>query len=330
MGGGAVLMRGDVLCEGRYRLVNQIDLPELERRQGSAWLAVDRMVSHRRVMIREMLVPPARRDGAPAEYVAYTTAQRLKSLGQHPGLPHALDFFEHRGAFFLVFFSPPGESLASLLQRQGGALPEAVVAEYSCQLCAVLTLMQRQQPPIVHGSISPETIIIDGEQHHAWLLYLPLFKPEVAQARSGRVSAGYCAPEQVHGDLTPSADLYSLAVTMHHAVTGYDPRSLLALFHPPARRLNPAVTARMEMILTRQLSLSVSQRYVHSSEMHRDLAALIAAYPAVDEQAVRMNPLELSAAQLREQSKNAVLLNMGVFAAICVLLLVGALFAVLR
>jgi serine/threonine protein kinase len=324
-------MRGDVLCEGRYRLANQVNLPELERRQGSAWLAVDLMVSHRRVMIREMLVPPGRSGGTPIEYVAYTAAQRLRSLGQHPGLPQVLDFFQHRGAFFLVFLSPEGESLASLLQRQGGALPEAVVAAYACQLCDVLTLMERQQPPIVHGSIGPETVIINGEQQRACLLYLPLFKPDVAPARSGRVSAGYYAPEQVHGDLTPSSDLYSLAVTMHHAVTGYDPRSRLALFHPPARRLNPAVTARMEMILTRQLSLSVSQRYVHSSEMRKDLAALIAAYPAVvDERAPGVNPLELSAAQLREQSKNAVLLNMGVFAAICILLLVGALFAVLR
>lgn len=325
-------MRGDMLCEGRYRLVNQLELPELQRRQGTAWLAADLMVSHRRVVIREVLVPPGASAGASVERVAYATMQRVQELGQHPGLPHMLDFFEHRGTFFLVFLYPEGESLASLLQRQGGALPESVVADYGCQLCDVLTLLGRQQPPIVHGSINPQTIVVNAEKQRAWLLHLPLFTPESAPARSGQVSAGYYAPEQVHGDLTPSSDLYGLAVTLHHAVTGYDPRSRLALFHPPARRLNPAVTAQMELILARQLSLSLAQRYPHPAEMRKDLAALLEAYPAVEDRvkATAVNPLELSAAQLREQSKNAVLLNMGVFAAICILLLVGALFAVLR
>jgi serine/threonine protein kinase len=325
--------RGDMLCEGRYRLVNQIDLPEIQRAQGSAWLATDLMVSYRRVLVREIRVPPELSRRASAESVAYAAVQRLQGSGQHPGLPQVLDFFEHRGTFFLVSLYPEGESLASLLRRQGGALPEAVVAEYGCQLCDILTLLEQQRPPIVHGSLNPETILINTQQQSAWLLHLPLFRPEAAPARSGQVSAGYYAPEQVHGELTPASDLYGLAVTMHHAITGYDPRSRLALFHPPARRLNPAVTAQMEMILARQLSLSLSQRYVHPAQMRKDLMALQESYPApVAEQAAvgRVNPLELSAAQLREQSKNAVLLNMGVFAAICILLLVGALFAVLR
>lgn len=326
-------MRGDVLCEGRYRLVSQIDLPEIQRKQGAAWSAVDLMVSHRRVVIREMLLPPNLIRGASVEHAAYMTMQRLKDLGQHPGFPSVLDFFQHGGTFFLVFLYPEGESLAALLRRQGGALPESVVAEYGCQLCDLLTIMEELRPPLVHGSISPETIIINEDKQLACLVHLPLFKPEGAPAHSGQVSAGYYAPEQVHGELTPSSDLYGLAVTMHHAVTGYDPRSRLALFHPPARRLNPAVTPQMEMILTRQLGLSTSQRYAHPSEMRRDLAALLESYPvSMDGQVAdqKVNPLELSATQLREQSKNTVLLNMGVFAAICILLLVGALFAVLR
>jgi serine/threonine protein kinase len=326
-------MRGDVLCEGRYRLVSQIDLPEIQRKQGTAWSALDLMVSHRRVVIREMLLPPNLMRGASVERAASMTMQRLKELGQHPGFPSVLDFFQHGGTFFLVLLYPEGESLASLLRRQGGALPESVVAEYACQLCDLLTIMEEQRPPIVHGSISPETIFINEDKQLAGLVHLPLFQPEAAPAHSGQVSAGYYAPEQVHGELTPSSDLYGLAVTMHHAVTGYDPRSRLALFHPPARRLNPAVTPQMEMILTRQLSLSTSQRYARPSEMRRDLVALLESYPvSMDGQVAdqKVNPLELSATQLREQSKNTVLLNMGVFAAICILLLVGALFAVLR
>jgi hypothetical protein len=118
---------------------------------------------------------------------------------------------------------------------------------------------------------------------------------------------------------------------MYHAVTGYDPCERIASFHPPARRLNPAVTIQMERILARQLSLSKSQRYAHPSEMQEDLASLIASYPdSVNSELPKLvvDPVRLSEAELRdarEQIWNASLLNMGVFSAICVILLVGVL-----
>jgi hypothetical protein len=116
---------------------------------------------------------------------------------------------------------------------------------------------------------------------------------------------------------------------MHHAVTGYDPHERITSFHPPARRLNPAVTVQMERILARQLSLSKPQRYEHPSEMQKDLAGLLASYPdSVNGESPKLvvDPLRLSEAELRdarEKRWNATLLNMGVFAAICVMLLVG-------
>ena len=326
-------MRGDALHDGRYRLMNQISLPEIQQKQGTAWLALDLKDSHRRVMVRELLAPPEMVRGSSVERVVYTAAQRLGELGQHPGFPRVLDFFTQGGSFFLVSLYPEGESLASLLKRQGGALPEHIVADYGYQLCGLLALMANRQPPLVHGSINPDTILVSEDMQEVSLIHLPPFRPDAAPARAGQVSAGYYAPEQLRGDTSPSSDLYALAVTLHHAVTGYDPRTRLALFHPPARRLNPAVTQRMEMILARQLSLSTSQRYTHPSEMQKDLAALFETYPdSIEDQpgTRRVNPLEISATQLREQSRSTMLLNMGVFAAICVLLLVGALFAILR
>lgn len=327
------LSHGDHLNEGRYRLMGQITLPETQKRHGPAWMATDTLLSHRRVVVREMLVPRELARGSSVTQICSTIAQRLQTLGQHPGFPSVSDFFTERGSSFIVFQHPDGVSLASLLKRYGGALPEDQVAAYGYQICALLTLLADQQPPIVHGSINPETILIDEDKHVASLIHLPLFKPDTPSNNSGQVSAGYYAPEQVHGELSPATDLYGLAVTMHHMVTGYDPRTRLALFHPPARRLNPTVTPQMEMIIAQQLSLSASQRYAHPSEMQRDLAALIESYPAPagqDTQSKGANPLQLSATELQERSRNTLLLNMGVFAAICVLLLVGILLVLLR
>jgi serine/threonine protein kinase len=327
------LTQSDVLGEGRYRLVSQIALPETQQKQGAAWAAIDTKLSQHRVEIREMRVPRDLVRGSSSDQICYMVAQRLRALGEHAGLPRVHDFFTERGIHYIVFDYPEGVSLASLLKRYGGALPEYQVATYGYQICGLLALLADQQPPLVHGSINPDTIYIDEEQRTASLIHLPLFRPDPPPSSSGQVSAGYYAPEQVHGDINPATDLYGLAVTMHHMVTGYDPRTRLALFHPPARRLNPTVTTQMELILARQLSLSASQRYAHPSEMQRDLLALLEAYPdssTSEPLGQSANPLQMSAVELHEKSRNMLLLNMGVFAAICVLLLIGIIVVVLR
>jgi serine/threonine protein kinase len=327
------LSRGDILSE-RYRLLNQITMPEPQQRQGSTWSAIDLHTSQRYVVIREIVVPQAMAKSSSVERLATETAQRLQELGQHEGFPKVIDFFSNQRAYFIVMLYPEGESLATLLKLQNGALPEQMVVEYGYQACGLLSHLLDQQPPIVHGSINPETIIISQDgQLRVSLIHLPLFQTSLPSTNGETASSGYSAPEQVRGELDPSSDLYALAATMHYAITGYDPRERLTFFHPPARRLNPAVTAHMEMILTRQLSLSKSQRYAHPSQMQKDLAALIASYPDstnTESPTFVVDPLRLSASQLREQVRSVTLLNMGVFAAIGVLLLFGVLFAILR
>jgi hypothetical protein len=58
------------------------------------------------------------------ERLATETAQRLQELGQHEGFPKVIDFFSNQRAYFIVMLYPEGESLATLLKLQNGALPE--------------------------------------------------------------------------------------------------------------------------------------------------------------------------------------------------------------
>ena len=68
-------MRGDVLHDGQYRLMIQVNLPETQRKQGTAWSAIDLKNSHRRVVIREIPVTREMTRGGAAERVAYTAMQ---------------------------------------------------------------------------------------------------------------------------------------------------------------------------------------------------------------------------------------------------------------
>jgi ABC-type branched-subunit amino acid transport system substrate-binding protein len=161
------------------------------------------------------------------------------------------------------------------MQQQGGALPESFVIAYGRQLCEIVAFLEKGPQPIIHGAISPQTIMIDQGKNRVALLYLPILPPSFQPEYN---SIGYIPPEQARGQIVSSSDLYAIAATMHHAVTGYSPHDRLAHFYPPARRLNPRVTASLEEILARQLRLSIKQRYPDAQSMLNDLSKLSASY----------------------------------------------------
>lgn len=200
--------------------------------------------------------------------------------------------------------------------------------------CEVLSVPSSNDPPFVHGSISPHTILVSLDGASVSLIHFPIFQPGELPQRKFGGHPGYLAPEQVHGSAGPSSDLYSLAATLYHAVTGSDPADRVAFFYPPARRLNPAVSKTMEAILAQGLHLSPAQRYPHPAAMRQDLESLIASYPDPEMEAViasaSAQPLTLTPEQMRERRKSNNLLDAGVVAALVVLLLIAFLFFFLR
>lgn len=269
-----------LLRQGRYHLLGLVDVQENQKSQATACIATDRE-SQRLVVIRTIL--PARAGQVLKAQEVHQAATRVADLStKHPGIPAVLDLFQERGNFYLVCSEVTGVSLAALLQQEGGALPERLLAEYGRQLCAVLTVLAAQHPPVVHGAISPQTLIVSPDDDAIALSHIPLFPPSVVPSGKLSGSSGYLAPEQARGVLAPSVDLYALAATLYHAVTGSDPAERVAFFAPPARRLNPALTPAIEAILARGLHLTPATRYPTPAAMQADLEALLGFYPEVD------------------------------------------------
>src|SRR5579859_1426303 len=82
-----ILMRGDTLSQGRYRILNRITLPKPQQGQGTAWSAIDLQASNRAVVIREVAVPQEMARASSADRVATAAAQTLQRLGQYAGFP---------------------------------------------------------------------------------------------------------------------------------------------------------------------------------------------------------------------------------------------------
>ncbi|HLX40269.1 MAG TPA: bifunctional serine/threonine-protein kinase/ABC transporter substrate-binding protein, partial [Ktedonobacteraceae bacterium] len=271
------LLRSDILHQGRYILRRQIILPTNQQKQGRAWLAVDAQHPDTVVVVREV-IPPEGSTAAAAQIVR-EAALRMSQLGQRAGFPKVLDMFSERGTTYLVMEHMEGKSLAQLMQEHG-PLPERTVAEYGRQLCGVLEELAIQNPPVIHGSINPETVMVTLNGKQAFLAHIPLFPPENVSPGNEKASTGYLAPEQVRGKAEPASDQYGLAATLYHALTGYDPDKHMSFFFPPVRRLNPIVSPRMESILSQALRLSLTQRYSRASQMQREFDIILTTTPA--------------------------------------------------
>jgi serine/threonine protein kinase len=318
---------GDTLRNGRYRLQERITLPVSQQNQGMAWNAYDLRMSSRFVVVREVKFS-GEQASTPAqkEFLANKIAQRLNKLGEHPGLPSVIDLFSENSNYFLVFLYPQGEILTSLLKRWRNGLPEYMITEYAWQLCDILTLLADQQPSIIHGAINPDTILISEDNRQAVLMYLPLLPPKESAGKIDNSVSRYLAPEQVHGALTSASDLYSLAATLYHAATGSDPQERPPSFYPPARRLNERVSPAMELILARQLRLTVAQRYSSPREMQQDVAALIETYATQATRAVVLfQPSDVPVLSLKEEKNRQQIIDISNMKTLAIPVLLGIL-----
>ncbi len=199
---------------------------------------------------------------------------RLQSLGMHAALPRTLGAFAEQGNHFLVFEYFDGEFLSDRVQRLG-ALPEFLVLGYGMQLLGALMAADAQVPGILHGVISPDTVLIspDGrgarlttwsphEVAHSLGIELPGPKPSIP---------GYTPPDVQRGQEDQRSDLYSLGATLHFAITAKDAAARGAAIFPSAQQDNPGVTVPADAVLAKAVRLLPAQRYQSAQEMSADL-----------------------------------------------------------
>ncbi len=267
---------GTVLRGGRYRLL------ELHERQDwlagayeAIWIGQDAQRGMSQVMICELVLPE--NDPVALQTTLRTAAMALTSVGRHPHIPTLWDAFSGRGRNFFVFESMQGESLLNRMRRTGRAMMEQDVIECCLQMTEVLELLAQQSPPLIHGLIRPEHILV-GRTGSQYMLtnFSVVLAGGATQFVSGidrtRLSP-YAASEFVRGVIDGRSDLYALMATAYHVVSGSMPTGVSGSI-PQAQRLNPNISAQFDAILGRGLRPIASQRYQRPSELRQDLLAM--------------------------------------------------------
>lgn len=276
LGEHSQLAAGTLLRNGRYRL------HEMQEKQHwlsgvyeSVWVAQDAQRGGSRVSVCEVVIPET--NSMVVQSTLRSATMALTSVGRHPHIPTLWDAFSDHGRSFFVFEPFEGESLLARMRRTGHAMSEQEVVECCLQMTEVLELLAQHSPPLVHGLIRPEHIIIarGGSQFILSTFSIILIggATQFVAGMDRTELSPYTAPEFTRGVIDSRSDLFSLLATAYHAVTGSVPAGLSGSI-PQAQRLNPAISQQFDAILTRGLRPIAGQRYQRPSELRQDLLAM--------------------------------------------------------
>lgn len=194
----------------------------------------------------------------------------------HPAIAKALDFFEIEDRAYLVMGRIDGHGLQALLD-DGAKISVSQVVQWGLELCDALIYLHELEPdPFIFCNVTPANIMIDraGRAHLVDFGLANLFIHRVFSANAG--PAGYTAPEFYLGVVNQGIDVYGLGATLHHLLTGCDPR-LLPFFsfeERPIREYNPAAPEALEDIIMRALDPLPSARYQNCVELRAALHSL--------------------------------------------------------
>lgn len=229
------------------------------------------------VAVKEMLdrfTDPAERAEAVRRFVA--EAETLGKLS-HPRIPRIYASFNDGGRHYLVMEFIQGEDLDDLVAREGPQ-PEARVLAWADELCDVLDYLHGNG--LIYRDMKPSNVMLEQPAGTLKVIDFGIARVFQPQQRGTQIGTpGYAPPEQYQGLATPRSDIYALGATLHHLLSGRDPRD-----HPPFNfpRLT-GVSARTADAIERALQMRQEDRFQSIAAFRAALqpaAQVITAAPA--------------------------------------------------
>ncbi len=214
-------------------------------------------------------------------------ARLLNSL-KHAALPRVTDHFEEDNGLFIVMEYIPGDDFGDVLDAKKAPFPVEQVLTWADQLLDALDFLHTQEMPVVHRDIKPQNLKLTSRGQIILLDFgLAKGNPTDASHKTAAksifgYSRNYASLEQIQGTGTdPRSDLYSLAATLYHLLTGVAPedaltRAMSVLSQKgdtlmPANSIRPEVPRGVASVLIKAMDLNASERPASAAEMRQML-----------------------------------------------------------
>ncbi|HEY7184275.1 MAG TPA: bifunctional serine/threonine-protein kinase/formylglycine-generating enzyme family protein, partial [Blastocatellia bacterium] len=271
---------GEVL-QGRYCILRKLSD---KGGMGVVYQAEDLRL-HSQVVVKEtryLQLNPDMRDTA---LKAFSREARLLANLRHAVLPRVMDYFNEGDGYFLVMEFIPGKDLEELLSSRGEGFPVEDVLQWADRLLETLEYLHDHDEPIIHRDIKPANLKLTP-RGEVMLLDFGLAKGAVVGTPAASSVWGYTrqyAPlEQIKGTGTnPRSDLFSLAATLYHLLTGHAPPdaieriSEVAIGNPdplrPMAELNRSVSANISALISSAMAIKPDDRPATAAAMRQAL-----------------------------------------------------------
>ena len=230
-------------------------------------------------------------------------ARSVSSLS-HPNVCPIYELAEHQGQPFIVMELLQGKTLREHLAKGAFCLTDARGLDIAVQIAS--GLQAAHEKGIIHRDIKPANIFIT-EKNVAKILDFGVARVletgeagelAAAASREGTSSqpaagnltreglkpgtAGYMSPEQIRGEpLDAGTDIFSFGAVLYEMATGeraftgeterFQQEAALTENPRPVRELAPAISPKLEAVITRCLEKARDERYRSASELHQAL-----------------------------------------------------------
>lgn len=245
--------------------------------QSAVYRVTDTLEGGAERAIKEMSesnIAPADREKAVNDF--FREAKMLHDLN-HPALAKVYDTFIEGQKYFLVMEYVDGHNLEDELITVGRPLEWERVVEWGIALCAVLTYLHGQKPPIIYRDLKPANVMLgrDGSLKLVDFGIARWLHPERTRDTAQLGTDGYAPLEQYSARSEPRSDLYALGASLYHLLTGRVPESAPSrIAGQPLtliREINPRVPEQVEHVVHRSLNLQARDRFDDAAQMRSAL-----------------------------------------------------------
>jgi len=217
-------------------------------------------------------------------------AKMLRRLS-HARIPKVYADFKDEGRQYLAMDFVRGEDLEEIVHKHPGGLPEPQVLEWADEICDVLDYLHNHKPePIIFRDMKPSNVMIESDGK-VKLIDFGIAKVFQRAERGTQIGTpGYAPPEQYQGLATVESDIYALAATLHHILTGRDPRDEPPFSFPPVYGLKPTISRRTSEALQKALQMNPDDRFQSIAEFRAALRPLPPPQVRVSQQTTVLTP----------------------------------------